>query len=117
VTAPQASPTAGRACCCPALPVVRVVMPATPARPHPTDLLLCGHHYRMSRRTPAAMNATVHKLWEVPGDMPVLSDPMRRTLRRRSHDALRLAGAPLDLSAGMGARLTGGQRWQMAATG
>ena len=72
MTAPQAAPTAGRACRCPALPVVRVVMPATPARPHPTDLLLCGHHYRMSRHTLAAMNATVHKLREVPGDMPVL---------------------------------------------
>ena len=74
MTAPQASPTAGHAFCCPALPVVRVVMPATPARPHPTDLLLCGHHYRMSRRTLAAMNATVDKLREVPGDMPVLSE-------------------------------------------
>jgi len=47
-------------------------MSATPARPHPTDLLLCGHHYRMSRRTLATMNATVHRLREVPGDMPAL---------------------------------------------
>ena len=72
MTVSQASPAAGRACCCRARPVVRVVMPANPARPHSTDLLLCGHHYRMSRRTLAAMNAAVHKLREVPGDMPVL---------------------------------------------
>jgi len=28
-------------------PVVRVIMPATAARPHRTELLLCGHHYRV----------------------------------------------------------------------
>ena len=39
----------GPACCCPANPVVQVIMPATTARPHPTELLLCGHHYRVSR--------------------------------------------------------------------
>jgi hypothetical protein len=41
---------AGRACCCSAKPAVIAVMPATASRPHPTDLLLCGHHYRASRR-------------------------------------------------------------------
>jgi hypothetical protein len=51
-----------RACCCPARPVVRVVMPPTPARPHQTDLLLCGHHYRVSRHAPAAAHATVCEL-------------------------------------------------------
>jgi hypothetical protein len=40
---------AGRACCCSAKPAVIAVMPATASRPHPTDLLLCGHHYRVSR--------------------------------------------------------------------
>ena len=38
-----------RACCCPARPVVTVVIPAARGRPHPVDLLLCGHHYRVSR--------------------------------------------------------------------
>ena len=52
----------GSACCCPATPVVRVVMPPTQTRPHPTDLLLCGHHYRVSRQKLAALNATVQKL-------------------------------------------------------
>ena len=37
------------ACCCPAKPIVRVTMPPSPSRPHPVDLLLCGHHYRVSR--------------------------------------------------------------------
>ena len=52
----------GPACCCPATPVVRVVMPPTQARPHSTDLLLCGHHYRVSRQKLAALGATVRKL-------------------------------------------------------
>jgi hypothetical protein len=52
----------GPACCCPANPVVRVTMPATAARPHRTELLLCGHHYRVSRQALAAANATVTEL-------------------------------------------------------
>jgi hypothetical protein len=41
--------TAGRACCCPARPAVVAIMPPAPGRDHPTDLLLCAHHYRVSR--------------------------------------------------------------------
>jgi hypothetical protein len=52
----------GPACCCPANPVVRVIMPATAARPHHTELLLCGHHGRVSRQALAAANATVTEL-------------------------------------------------------
>ena len=52
----------GPACCCPANPVVQVVMPATAARPHRTELLLCGHHYRVSRQALAAANAVVTEL-------------------------------------------------------
>lgn len=37
-----------RACCCPARPMVKVIMPPTPDRPRPVDLWLCGHHYRAS---------------------------------------------------------------------
>jgi len=32
-------------------------MPPTAARPHPVDLLLCGHHYLTSRGALAAANA------------------------------------------------------------
>jgi len=43
-----------RACCCPARPVIRVLMPATPSRPYRVDLLLCGHHYRLAQWALAA---------------------------------------------------------------
>ena len=51
-----------RACCCPGQPVVRVIMPPTPERRHSVDLLLCGHHYRVSRQTLAAAQARIENL-------------------------------------------------------
>jgi hypothetical protein len=48
------------ACCCPARPVVRVVMPATATRPEPVDLLLCGHHYRAGQAALRAAGAWVY---------------------------------------------------------
>lgn len=51
-----------RSCCCQARPAVLVLMPATMARPHETDLLLCGHHFRASRRTLAAAGAAVRRI-------------------------------------------------------
>ena len=51
-----------RACCCPAYPVVRVIMPPTPERRHSVDLLLCGHHYRVSRPALEAAHARVENL-------------------------------------------------------
>jgi hypothetical protein len=51
---------AARACCCPARPVVTVVMPPTARRPYPVDLLLCGHHFRVSRPALQAAGATVY---------------------------------------------------------
>jgi hypothetical protein len=62
--------TIGPACCCPANPVVRVIMPATVARPHDIELLLCGHHYRVSRQALAAAGATVTELPQ-PGESPL----------------------------------------------
>ena len=49
-----------RACCCPARPVVTVVIPAAPGHPRPVDLLLCGHHYRLSRAALHAARADVY---------------------------------------------------------
>jgi hypothetical protein len=49
-----------RACCCPAPPVVRVMMPATATRPELVDLLLCGHHYRAGRAALRAAGAAVY---------------------------------------------------------
>lgn len=51
-----------RACCCPAPPVVRVIMPPTTQRRHSVDLLLCGHHYRISRPALAAARCRVESL-------------------------------------------------------
>jgi len=48
--------------------MVRVVLPPTATRAAPTDLLLCGHHYRVSRRVLAAAHAVVHELPEMPRD-------------------------------------------------
>jgi hypothetical protein len=39
-------PFGERACCCPAMAAVRVILPSTATRDHPVDLLLCAHHYR-----------------------------------------------------------------------
>jgi hypothetical protein len=64
---PAREAPAGLACCCPARAAVRVTMPATQARPHETYLLLCAHHYRVSRAALAAAHAAVQTL---PGTSP-----------------------------------------------
>jgi hypothetical protein len=66
----RAAQQAGRACCCPAKPVVIAIMPPKRGRKHPADLLLCGHHYRASRKALAAAGATVVDL----GGVPVTDD-------------------------------------------
>lgn len=75
----RAARRAGRACCCPAKPAVIAVMPPSRGRKHPTDLLLCGHHYRVSRKGLAAAGATVLDLNGAPvaGDvwLPVAAGP------------------------------------------
>jgi len=48
-----------RACCCPARPVVRVLIPPAATRPRSVDLLLCGHHYRASGAALAAAGAVI----------------------------------------------------------
>jgi hypothetical protein len=50
------------ACCCPAQPLVRVIIPATAERRHSVDLLLCGHHYRVSRQALAAARVRIEDL-------------------------------------------------------
>ena len=51
-----------RACCCPAMPMVKVMMPPTAARKDPVDLWLCGHHYRASRQALAVAGARAYWL-------------------------------------------------------
>lgn len=51
-------PTTQHACCCSARPVVRVMMPPTAPGREPADLLLCGHHFRVSHDALEAAGAT-----------------------------------------------------------
>lgn len=53
-----------RADCCSARATFRVVLPATATRPEPAELLLCGHHLRISRAALDAQHATVSHLDE-----------------------------------------------------
>jgi hypothetical protein len=63
------------ACCCPARPLVRVMMPATATRPDPVDLLLCGHHYRASQ---AALHAAGAAAYDQQGELIMVgADPGR----------------------------------------
>ena len=57
---------AERACCCPAKPVVVAVMPPSAGRPNQTDLLLCGHHYRVSRQALRRAGAVILDINGVP---------------------------------------------------
>jgi hypothetical protein len=58
----QGSSPGDRSCCCVARALVRVVMPPAEGRPHETELLLCGHHYRVSRAALSAAHARVEEL-------------------------------------------------------
>jgi len=42
--------------------MVQVLMPAAPGRPYRMDLLLCGHHFRLSQWTLAAAGAVARVL-------------------------------------------------------
>jgi len=48
------------ACCCSSKPTVRVEMLPTAARPHTTNLYLCGHHYQAKKAglSPGVANVT-----------------------------------------------------------
>jgi hypothetical protein len=65
---------AGRACCCAAQAAVQITMPPMAARPHETDLLLCGHHYRVSRPVLQAAHAAVRELPGTPSDVAAWID-------------------------------------------
>jgi len=75
---------ADRACCCPAQPVVRVIIPPTSRRRHSVDLLLCGHHYRVSRPALAAAGARVETL---PGKADALEAALLETVHRDPAEA------------------------------
>jgi hypothetical protein len=66
-----------RACCCAAKAAVRVIMPPTSARPRHTDLLLCGHHYRVSHSALEAAQAVVRDLPRISRDIAAWIDTTR----------------------------------------
>ena len=72
---------ADQACCCPARPVVTVIMPPAPGRPHPVELLLCGHHFRVSQAALAAAGAAVY---DDTGVLVVGSVSQHEHLRKRA---------------------------------
>lgn len=53
---------ANQSCCCIARPSVVVVLQPTHDRPHPTEVLLCGHHFERSRPTLLASRALAFSL-------------------------------------------------------
>lgn len=77
-----------RACCCAAAPLVRAIMPPTPER-RSVDLLLCGHHYRVSRRALDAAGASIY-------DMPGKADAAAAALLdvRRDHVTAHVTAGP-----------------------
>lgn len=68
------TPVAGTdvACCCPAAPMVQLVLARPDGRP-PVELLLCGHHYRISADALTTGGATAY---DVDG-MPLQAAPWR----------------------------------------
>ena len=68
-----------RACCCPGQPVVRVIMPPVPGRRRSVDLLLCGHHYRVSRPALTAARARIENL---PGKADAAAAALLETVQR-----------------------------------
>ena len=78
----QARQPGMRACCCPAFPVVRSIMPPTAERRHSIDLPLCGHHYRVSRQALAAAGARIK-------DLPGKADRAQECSDAATHQARR----------------------------
>jgi hypothetical protein len=77
--------------CCPARPLVTVLMPPTAGRPLTADLRLCGHHYRVSSAALRACAAMVYDATGAviaPGDdgrLPVLEPPPPPAPPARTH--------------------------------
>jgi hypothetical protein len=58
-------------------------MPPTPQRRHSVDLLLCGHHYRVSRQALTAAQARVENL---PGQADAAAAALLETVCRDHAD-------------------------------
>ncbi len=60
-----------RACCCPAPPAVRVILPSTSNRDHAVDLLMCAHHFR---KASAALASTGAQTFDATGTLLCTGD-------------------------------------------
>jgi len=58
----EAAKAAQHACCCPAKPWVVAIIPPAAGREHRTELLLCMHHFRVSRAALIAAGAVAFDL-------------------------------------------------------
>jgi len=101
---------AERSCCCPARPVVMVLIPPVSARRHAVDLLLCGHHYQSSKAALAAVGAVaVDETGTIvdpasPGDIrttrppsPCAGRPVPRRVRSRSLTPSPVTARPMSI--------------------
>jgi hypothetical protein len=79
-----------RADCCPARPMVTVLMPPSPGRPLPADLRLCGHHYRVGSAALRAAGATIYD----PNGAVIAPDDDRRFVAPEPVQAPKPAPAP-----------------------
>jgi hypothetical protein len=70
---------ADRSCCCASKAAVRVTLPPATDRPKATDLLLCGHHYRVSRRALDGARVFVTKLPGISSDIAAWIDMTQPT--------------------------------------
>lgn len=70
----RAARKAQHSCCCPAKPVIIAIIPPTPSRGSPADLLLCAHHYRRSRTALVAAGAVLMDINGVPFQAGALPD-------------------------------------------
>jgi len=70
--APIRPPVPTLACCCPARPVVLVMMPPAPGRPRAVDLWLCAHHYRESATDLDKAGAIAEDLTSEPDELSLI---------------------------------------------
>ena len=59
ITPPGLPTLFGRADCCSAAPLFRILFPATPDRRRAAELLMCGHHYRKQSSALARLSVAV----------------------------------------------------------
>jgi hypothetical protein len=120
----------GPACCRPAHPVARVTMPVTAARPHPTELLLCGHHTESHARplpppTPRSPKSGDRREARQTRCCAIFPVPPSRSADALGRPRLASAGAagtsdlevpgPPDLTPGKGEKTISNGRWHLAA--